>query len=93
MAHNKNSYGSRKYQTGGLFDLILRALDKSIDPILRVAFQKEMFKEQLYDAQFRAQIVEEVTERVLARLSLDLDISQALQQIKELEDAISRLGK
>lgn len=73
--------------------MILRALDKSIDPILRVAFQKEMFKEQLYDAQFRAQIVEEVTERVLARLSLDLDISQALQQIKELEDAISRLGK
>ncbi len=73
--------------------MILRALDKSIDPILRVAFQKEMFKEQLYDAQFRAQIVEEVTERVLARLSLDLDISQALQQIKELEDAINRLGK
>lgn len=73
--------------------MILRALDKSIDPILRVAFQKEMFKEQLYDAQFRAQIVEEVTERVLARLSLDLDISQALQQIKELEDAINRIGK
>ena len=68
-------------------------MDKSIDPILRVAFQKEMFKEQLYDAQFRAQIVEEVTERVLARLSLDLDISQALQQIKELEDVINRLGK
>ena len=52
-----------------------------------------MFKEQLYDAQFRTQIVEEVTERVLSRLSLDLDISQALQQIKELEDAINRLGK
>ena len=93
MANKNNTYGSRKYQTGGLFDLILRALDKSIDPILRVAFQKEMFMEQLYDAQFRAQIVEEVTERVLARLSLDLDISQALQQIKELEDAINRLGK
>lgn len=93
MARKSNNIFSRKYQTGGLFDLILRALDKSIDPILRVAFQKEMFKEQLYDAQFRAQIVEEVTERVLARLSLDLDISQALQQIKELEDVINRLGK
>ena len=93
MATNRNRNYTRKYQTGGLFDLILRALDKSIDPVLRIAFQKEMFKEQLYDAQFRAQIVEEVTERVLARLSLDLDISQALQQIKELEDAINRLGK
>lgn len=93
MATKSNNNFSRKYQTGGLFDLILRALDKSIDPILIVAFQKEMFKEQLYDAQFRTQIVEEVTERVLARLSLDLDISQALQQIKELEDAINRLGK
>ena len=52
-----------------------------------------MLLEQLNDAKFREQIVEEATQRVLARLSFEIDISQALQSIKELQDAIDRLGK
>ena len=93
MARNNQHYSSHKYETGGLFDLILRALDKSIDPALRIAFQREMLVERINDAQFREQIVEEATQRVLSRLSVEADISQALQAIKELQDAIDRLGK
>lgn len=52
-----------------------------------------MFLEERYEASYREQIVEEAAERALTRLHLDLDISQALQQIKELYDAIERLGK
>lgn len=93
MARKNQQYSSHKYETGGLFDLILRALDKSIDPALRIAFQREMLVERINDAQFREQIVEEATQRVLSRLSVEADISQALQAIKELQDAIDRLGK
>ena len=93
MARKNQHYSSHKYETGGLFDLILRALDKSIDPALRIAFQREMLVERINDAQFREQIVEEATQRVLSRLSVEADISQALQAIKELQDAIDRLGK
>ena len=93
MTKQNQNDSYRKYQTGGLFDLILRALDKSIDPALRIAFQREMLLEQLNDAKFREQIVEEATQRVLARLSFEIDISQALQSIKALQDAIDRLGK
>ena len=92
MAYN-DYYFSRKYQTGGLFDLIIQALDKSIDPTLKLALQRQMMMEQFYDGEFRRQIVAEVTDDVLSRLNIELDIAPALQQIKDLQQALDNLGK
>ena len=50
----------------------------------------------MYDSLFavreREQLIEEITERVLARLAVSADVSQAILRIDELKRAINSLG-
>ncbi len=87
------SYYNSRNPNNDIFSLILQALDKSIDPALRLAFQRQMMLEQINSAAYRQQLKAEIKSEVLAEIYMDIDVSQALQKIKELQDAINQLGK
>ena len=63
------------------------------DPYLRLRLQKQDMMQEIYARQEHQRLVEEITENVLSRLQTEVDTSQAMQQIKELQDAIDNLGK
>ena len=52
-----------------------------------------MFRNRVWYKQERERLIEEVTQRVLERLSVSLDISDALAKIEELDRALKRLGQ
>jgi len=52
-----------------------------------------MMLEQINSAAYRQQLKAEIKSEVLAEIYMDIDVSQALQKIKELQDAINQLGK
>ena len=55
--------------------------------------QKQVFRNRVWYKQERERLIEEVTQRVLERLSVSLDISDALAKIEELDRALKRLGQ
>ena len=55
--------------------------------------QKQEFRNRVWYKQEREKLIEEVTQRVLERLSVSLDISDALAKIEELDRALKRLGQ
>lgn len=71
-----------------VFDRMIEATEKTGDIMLRYQFQKEMFKSQLLSEY----MLDCIAEKVLSRIAMKTDIVQAVANIKELQNAINKLG-
>lgn len=54
---------------------------KTVDKSLLLAFQKEMMKKEIFDKREREQQIDEIANRVLSRIHLTLDTSDAKKGI------------
>lgn len=66
---------------------------QNVDDVnLRYALQKGQMLDNLAAVREREQLIEEIAERVIARLVVSADVSQAIFRIDELKRAINSLG-
>lgn len=71
-----------------MFERYIDALEKSADITLQWYFQKQYLKEQLLS---EAEI-DRIANRVLERLHVKVDVTEAILEIEELKRAIEQLG-
>lgn len=57
------------------------------------AFQHDMMRQEQEARDEHERLVREITDRVLANLSVSVDTTEAVHEIKALKDLIDRLGK
>ncbi len=84
MAYNNNL---------SMMDKMLYALQKAGDISLAYAFQREMAKSQILEKDVYNRIVQDVTKQVLENIRVNVDISDAIMQIEELNRAIDSLRR
>ena len=70
---------------------ILMTAAKTVDKSLLLAFQKEMMKKEIFDKQEKEQQIDEIANRVLSRIYLKLDTSDAKKELAELKKEIENL--
>ena len=64
------------------------AAAKTVDKSLLLAFQKDMMKKEIFDKREKEQMIDEITNRVLSRIYLKLDTSDAKKELAELKKEI-----
>ena len=72
----------------GMAERFIEAMQNTGDIMLRYQFQKEMLKSQLLSEY----MLDCIAEKVLSRIAMKTDIVQAVANIKELQNAINKLG-
>lgn len=72
---------------------ILMTAAKTVDKSLLYALQKEMMKKEIFDKREKEQMIDEITNRVLSRISLSLDTSEAIEKTKQLKKELENLTK
>lgn len=82
-----------RQQNNDMFSILLNALVKTGDAALALQFQHAMFKELWLKSQEREKLVEDTADRVISRLSINIDATDVLSKIDELDTAISKLAK
>jgi hypothetical protein len=79
--------------TNGMFDALLKAIEKTGDTALMLQFQHEMFYQQLQQRKETERMIEEIVERVLSRISATADVSEIFDAIDGLNDKINSLER
>ena len=69
------------------------AAAKTVDKSLLYALQKEIMKKEIFDKREKEQQIDEITNRVLSRIHLTLDTSDAKKELAELKKEIENLIK
>lgn len=72
---------------------ILMTAAKTVDKSLLYALQKEMMKKEIFDKREKEQMIDEITNRVLSRISISLDTSDAIEKTKQLKKELENLTK
>ena len=72
---------------------LLMIAAKTTDKTVAWFIQKELMKKQIFDERKKEKEIEEITNRVLSRIYLTLDTSDAKQELKELKKEIENLIK
>ena len=72
---------------------ILRILNKEQDINLGMAIERARLKQRFYDDENRKQMIEDITNSVLARISVDADVKDAILNIKALKKELDELKK
>ena len=72
-----------------LFELMLKAMENTGDVMLRYQFQKEMFKNSIFERQEREKLKQEIINEIMQRISVVIDE----QAIKQLDEMLRNLGK
>ena len=80
-------------QPNGVFERFLEASERTGDITLRYMFQKEMMKQQFLNYEEHKRIVDETADLVISRISVSIDVKEAVKQIDELRRSIERLIK
>lgn len=70
---------------------LLMAAAKTVDKSLLYALQKEIMKKEIFDKREKEQTIDEITNRVLSRIHLTLDTSDAKKELSELKKEIENL--
>lgn len=72
-----------------LFELMLKAMENTGDVMLQYQFQKEMFKNSIFERQEREKLKQEIINEIMQRISVTIDE----QAIKQLDEMLRNLGK
>ena len=76
-----------------LFENFIKGMDKELQAQLRYLFTHQMMMDEINRKRELEQLKKEVVEEVLARIHLTIDASEVIAKIKELDEAIKKLGK
>ena len=68
--------------------LLLQLLQNPNDPTMRYAYQRNQLMDAVNAERERERMIAEIAARVLARLSVSADVSEAIQAIDELARAM-----
>ena len=71
----------------------LMALAKTADKTVSWFIQKELMKKEIFSKREKEQMIDEITNRVLSRIYLKLDTSDAKKELAELKKEIENLIK
>ena len=78
--------------TKGMYNALLKMIQKTGDTALMLQFQHDMVYQQFHERKEREKLIEEIAERVLSRISATVDVSEIIDQIEELRRIIDDLG-
>ena len=76
-----------------LFDALIGGMDKAMQATLRQMYNRSCINDMYIRHQEMEQLKREVAEYVISHLSATLDVSDIVDQIEELRQAIDSLGK
>ena len=76
-----------------LFENFIKGMDKELQSQLRLLFTRQMMMDEFNRKRELEQLKKEVVEEVLARIHLSIDANDVITKIKELDEAIKKLGK
>ena len=76
-----------------LFENFIKGMDKELQSQLRLLFTRQMMMDEFNRKRELEQLKKEVVEEVLARIHLSIDANDVIAKIKELDEAIKKLGK
>ena len=76
-----------------LFENFIKGMDKELQSQLRLLFTRQMMMDEFNRKKELEQLKKEVVEEVLARIHLSIDANDVIAKIKELDEAIKKLGK
>ena len=76
-----------------IFENFLKGMDKEMQAQLRYWYTHSMMLDEINRKKEYEQLKQEIIEEVLARISVSVDITEAVAQIKKLQDEIDKLGK
>lgn len=71
----------------------LMTLAKTGSETVLYTIQKELIKKQFFDEREKEKMIDEITNRVLSRIHLTLDTSDAKKELAELKKEIENLIK
>ena len=71
----------------------LMTLAKTGSETVLYTIQKELIKKQFFDEREKEKLIDEITNRVLSRIYLKLDTSDAKKELSELKKEIENLIK
>ena len=71
----------------------LMTLAKTGSETVLYTIQKELIKKQFFDEREKEQMIDEITNRVLSRIYLKLDTSDAKKELAELKKELENLTK
>ena len=80
------------YKYKSVFARYQDAAQKTDDLSMRLFYQKQDIKEQIFYQQYLQELAKEVAPYVLQHLSATADVSKAIQEIDKLNESINRLG-
>ena len=69
----------------------LMTLAKTGSETVLYTIQKELIKKQFFDEREKEKLIDEITNRVLSRIHLTLDTSDAKKELSELKKEIENL--
>ena len=76
-----------------LFENFIKGMDKELQSQLRLLFTRQMMMDEFNRKRELEQLKKEIVEEVLARIHLSIDANDVIAKIKELDEAIKKLGK
>ena len=76
-----------------IFEYFLKGMDREMQSQLRLWFTRQMMLDDFNRKKELEQLKKEVVEEVLSRIYLTIDASEVIAKIKELDEAIKKLGK
>ena len=71
----------------------LMTLAKTGSETVLYTIQKELIKKQFFDDHEKEKLIDEITNRVLSRIYLSLDTSEAIEKTKQLKKELENLTK
>lgn len=81
--HRKNDF----------FNHFLNGMESGLQAQMRLYFTHQMMIDEYNRKREREQLKQEIIKEVLAQISVTVDITEAVSNIKELQDKINKLGK
>lgn len=81
------------YQKNDIFEHFIKGMDRELQAQMRYWFTHQMMMDEIERKRELEQLKKEIIEEVLSRISITIDVVDAIKQIKELKDEIDKLGK
>ncbi len=72
---------------------LMNALGNTIDPTIRMQIQSAVLTQKYLKDKEHETLVKEITDEVLSRISFSVDITEVINEINQIKEAINSLGK
>ena len=81
------------YRKNDFFNHFTNGMESELQAQMRLYFTHQMMLDKYNRKREREQLKQEIIREVLAHISATVDITEAVSNIRELQDEIDKLGK